>query len=398
VVFTFFRKKDQDDGKSDRAQSPKQDKAGSPVAKPADKPKPASAQPVPSVPKKTSVAGDLSGNTDVEVVDSTSELSATAEEAAMLYASNQIDLALDVLLNTVKAGSPDLEVWLMLFDLYQQKGMQQEFEELALSFVVRFERSPPAWREIKTASQSLAQQDGTFALSGQLSGASKPQFDEMARIAENTGQLRLDFGKIENVAAAGGVLLLQALRNIRKSGHRIAITSLDQFVKIVQSATGSVLEREQKMLFLLLLELYQIKGMQAEFEDMALQYAMKFEVSPPSWEPLTQGQALAGSEPEPLPAEPEASRKSYALRGEVAGSADPQLQGIIGHATKRQEVNIDMSDLRRMDFVSCGMFLNILAGLQKAGKNVSITGANDLILALCRVMGVHKVATLVRNK
>ncbi|HSS45921.1 MAG TPA: STAS domain-containing protein [Burkholderiales bacterium] len=373
MVFPFFRNKDQEEGRSDRASAAKKDEAGSRAAK-----------------------TEFGTGTEMEVLDRTSELSAAAEEAAMLYANNLTELTYELLLTTVKAGAPDLEAWLMLFDLYQQKGMQKEFEELALNFVVKFERSPPAWREIKATNTTLAQQDGTFALSGELNAASGSQFDEMARIAENTDQLRLDFSEIESVAPTGCVLLLQTLRNIRKGGHRIAITGFGHLVQMMQSATNPVPEPEQ---LILLLELYQVKGMQKEFEDLALQYAMKFEVSPPSWEPLPQEQAQVGKEsPEPAPAELEANQEGYAMHGEVVGSADPQLQGISGYAAQRQDVNIDMSDVRRMDFVSCGMFLNILAGLKQSGKNITITGANEMILSLWRVMEVHKVATLIRKK
>ncbi|MGH8751076.1 MAG: STAS domain-containing protein, partial [Burkholderiales bacterium] len=224
-----------------------------------------------------------------------------------------------------------------------------------------------------------------------LSAASKPQFDEMTKIASATGQLRLDFNKIESIDHTGDVLLLQALRQIRKSGHAMAVTGLGHLVKLVHAAAGTGPEREQKMLFLLLLELFQVKGMEAEFEELALQYAVKFEVSPPAWEALPKTQTLAVEEP----AE---GTQSYALHGEVVGSTDAQLQGINAYAAQRQDVNIDMSDVRRMDFVSCGMFLNILSGLQQNSKHVMVSGANEMILALCRVMGVHKVATLIRNK
>ena len=373
MVFPFFRKKDKKKGRSDRAPGAKKDEADSRAAK-----------------------TEFGADSEMEVLDRTSELSPVAEEAAMLYANNLTELTYELLLTTVKAGAPDLEAWLMLFDLYQQKGMQKEFEELALNFVVKFERSPPAWREIKAASTALAQQDGSFALSGELNAVSGSQFAEMTRIAENTGQLRLDFSEIESLAPTGCVLLLQTLRNIRKGGHRIAITGLGHLVQMMQSATNPVPEREQQIL---LLELYQVKGMQTEFENLALQYAMKFEVSPPSWEPLPPEQWLAGKEsPEPAPSKPEANQEGYAMHGEVVGPTNPQLQGLTGYATQRQDVNIDMSDVSRMDFVSCGMFLNILAALKQSGKNITVTGANEMILALCRVMEVHKVATLIRKK
>ena len=37
--------------------------------------------------------------------------------------------------------------WLDLFDLLQRAGDRAAFEQLALSYVVRFERSAPAWDE-----------------------------------------------------------------------------------------------------------------------------------------------------------------------------------------------------------------------------------------------------------
>lgn len=373
MAFPFFRKKNRKEGRSDRAMGAKKDEADSRAA-----------------------TTEFGTDTEMEVFARTSELSPAAEEAAMLYANNLTDRTLELLLSVVKEGTPDLDAWLMLFDLYQQKGMQNEFEELALNFVFKFERSPPAWREIKATSAALNQKHDTFAFSGELSAASESQFDEMARIAGNTDQLHLDFSAIESVAPAGCTLLLQALRNVRKSGHPITIIGLSHLVQLMQSEINSVPEREQHIL---LLELYQVKGMQAEFDDLALQYATKFEVSPPSWETLPQEQALAGKgKLDSTPAEYESGRESYVMHGDVVGSADPQLQGISGYAAQRQDVYIDMSDVIRMDFVSCGIFLNILSALKQDSKSITITGANEMILALWRVMEIHKMATLIRKK
>ncbi|HVS27215.1 MAG TPA: hypothetical protein VHE58_07965 [Burkholderiales bacterium] len=102
MVFPFFRKKDQEEGRSDRTSGAKKDKAGSRAAK-----------------------TEFGTDTEMEVLDRTSELSAAAEEAALLYANNLTELAYELLLTTVKAGAPDLEAWLMLFDLYQQRGCRR---------------------------------------------------------------------------------------------------------------------------------------------------------------------------------------------------------------------------------------------------------------------------------
>ncbi|HEY6720017.1 MAG TPA: hypothetical protein VI363_00115, partial [Burkholderiales bacterium] len=70
------------------------------------------------------------------------------EETAILFANGQSEQALSALSRSVREedlGAAALQAWLMLFDLYQYLGSREEFEALALEFVVKFERSPPAW-------------------------------------------------------------------------------------------------------------------------------------------------------------------------------------------------------------------------------------------------------------
>jgi len=43
--------------------------------------------------------------------------------------------------------------------------------------------------------------------------------------------------------------------------------------------------------WLMLLDLYQHLGMRAEFEEAAVNYAVTFEISPPSWEPQPGAEA-----------------------------------------------------------------------------------------------------------
>ena len=49
--------------------------------------------------------------------------------------------------DAAKAGekSVDVAVWLLLLDLYQMLGLQNEFEEAAVDYAVTYEVSPPSW-------------------------------------------------------------------------------------------------------------------------------------------------------------------------------------------------------------------------------------------------------------
>ncbi len=340
--------------------------------------------------------------------NTSAELSGAAEEAAILYANNQIQPAIAVLLQGIgeKLGASNRSLWLMLFDLYQLQGMQQEFDDLALDFVVKFERSPPPWRNqekaraVPKAAKPAAA--GTATISGILTAACKPQLEQLVRTIESKNQARLDLSKIDGITTEGSALLRETLQNLRKRGAPLSLAGADHLAQVAQDALPTAQDNEKAGLSLLLLELYQVLGKQAEFDDLAVDYAVETEVSPPSWEaaPLWCDEAGSQSKPEQEKALESAATPGnrFALTGEMSGSTEPQLRDLVDYAAPRLAIEVDMFDLRRMDFVCCGMLLNILTGIRQGGKSVRLIGANEMVFALCRVMGIDQVATLVKSK
>jgi anti-anti-sigma regulatory factor len=71
---------------------------------------------------------------------------------------------------------------------------------------------------------------------------------------------------------------------------------------------------------------------------------------------------------------------------------------LIDFSTSHDQVVIDCSALKRMDFVSAGMFLNTLTNLQITGKTVMIRRPNQLVLGLFGVLGINQVAQIERRK
>ena len=84
--------------------------------------------------------------------------------------------------------------------------------------------------------------------------------------------------------------------------------------------------------------------------------------------------------------------------GEMCGAGDLQLQKLEEFAKDQDNIQIDMSKLRRMDFVCTGTFLNLLTGLRRNHKTVSIFGANQMLIALLGVMGIDSLVTMVKDK
>ena len=57
-----------------------------------------------------------------------------------------------------------------------------------------------------------------------------------------------------------------------------------------------------------------------------------------------------------------------------------------------------MTATTRVDFVTVGAFINTLIALNQKGKQVSISGANEMVHALFDVMGVTEYATVISRK
>ncbi|MBL8461012.1 MAG: STAS domain-containing protein, partial [Thauera sp.] len=133
----------------------------------------------------------------------------------------------------------------------------------------------------------------------------------------------------------------------------------------------------------------QYAGDQARFEDVAVDYAVTFEESPPSWEGRGDAPtARAAQADEAQPTDPEA----FAFEGELCGAANDTLRRLAAFAVERREVRIDCRRLRRLDFVCAGTLFNILATLQAQGKLVCLRDVNAMVAGLLRVMSVDKVA------
>ena len=75
-----------------------------------------------------------------------------------------------------------------------------------------------------------------------------------------------------------------------------------------------------------------------------------------------------------------------------------QIKDAAAFAAERAMVDVDCSRLRRVDFVSAGIFFNILATLRSQGKLVVFRHVNNMVAALLRVMGVDQVAQIVTRR
>ena len=327
------------------------------------------------------------------------EYAPVIEEAAIFFANGQVLQALAALSRAVREedlGASALQAWLMLFGLYQHLGMSAEFEALAMEFAVKFERSPPVWIETGPPPDPALVTGGIgyCALSGTLSEASAPELEKLRDTAQRLHTVRMDCTKLQGLDAPGCRLLGETLASIRGAGRNVMITGETQLLRLLEEPCRVGRAETDGAVWALLLELYRMLKLKDKFEETAVDYAVTFEVSPPSWD----SQPGAGSKRAAVerPVEPE--DRALALSGDITGASEALAQQLQDWAAANAMLVIDMSRAKRVDFVTAGLMLKVLSRLHQDGTTVQIRGANALIHALFAVMGIGKVARIVPRK
>jgi anti-anti-sigma regulatory factor len=342
---------------------------------------------------------------DFQVDGDFDPINASAEEAAVLFANSQDQAAQTILENARglpewQQSGPAERLWLMLFDLYRLSGQQSAFEAMGIDYACAFEKSPPSWGA-GSESEDLARMSkgkgGGMLFKGNLLGSNVSSFDAMRQALGKNPALRLDMSKVKQVDVEGCACLLKLLLSARNSRCEIDLLGRDVLVPLVKERIEAG-KRETpvagKACWLLLLELFQQQGPQEVFEELAIDYAVTFEESPPSWEirRVAKPDVVAR---EVAVESVAADDGVYALGGEIRSS---RFANLLAFAEIQDSLLIDCGKLTRIDFISAGALLNTLMTVRNTGKQVVFRHPNYLVAELFRVVGLTSVATVVFAK
>jgi anti-anti-sigma regulatory factor len=336
------------------------------------------------------------------------DIPAPIEEGAVLFANGQADDALQRMkaaLAEDSLGAWKLQAWLMIFDLLQHLGLRAEFDELALDFAVKFERSPPLWVDPppRAPASAGARAAANMVLSGTLGAQSAAAFQQLEKSAEKQARLKLDFSKVQGVEPEGATLLLATLRHLRAAKKEVVLGGEAQLVKALRDRAKAGDASVDQAVWLLLLDVYQQLGQMNEFEEAAVDYAVTYEVSPPSYDPAAVKKKLSTGTTQMMETLPAASEDpvddgAFRISGDVAGQHDSLFADLGAYAAEANPVTIDMKRTRRIDFVNAGRLLNVLEKLKADGKPIVLRGVGEMIAALFAVMGISKIARIIPRK
>jgi ABC-type transporter Mla MlaB component len=350
-------------------------------------------------------SGDMKKNSILAAEDNDKIL-----EITNIYAEGDSKTAIELLeaiLNKSR-GQVDKKFWFMLMDLYQITNQQQKFEKSAILFANVFKSSPPSWTRPQATSTNSIVGKNVLLISNSLNMTELNRFKEFLKNAKEKKFARIDASKLklETSDIDGLNLLLRTMYDLRKykvlsvlMGENNLINIAQQYINYNEDTRKHLLERfisHEQIFWLLYLEVLQWKGRIDEFNEVAVEYAMKFEISPPGWEDKGVMKVEEESIKKSLMEEEVAMEKVF-----TSNNINTLFSIISNKIQKSNKVEIDFSGVERIEFSSTGALGHYLQQLsiEDNTKNVRVTlkHPNELVYSLLELAGITQFLNVIKK-
>jgi ABC-type transporter Mla MlaB component len=291
-------------------------------------------------------------------------------------------------------GDAAQRAWLMLFELFQQRGDKASFDNLTIEYVLRFESSPPAWIDYKdeaTAASAGRTADGApiVRLPDVVDANVVKVLEQLKNHSVQHQSLTLDTSGVREIDLVGAELLLRVLNAFKRASHELMVLGADQLITPLRAAVEPGRRDQSDAAWMLLLEVFRLLNRQHDFEETGIQYCITYEVSPPSWEPPPPSLKTRAATPADKPIEVDDGMQ---WRGTVRGNGEPQFGRLLVEAKTEKRLAVDCTYLKRIEFATATSLLTLLTKLRQGGATIEFRNVNHLIAALFSLLGVDMVA------
>lgn len=317
------------------------------------------------------------------------------------------------------------DTWLTLFDLYRATGQLERYEAAAMDFASRFGRSAPQWVSLPDAVNRMS---GAPAASTpapkQLADWTSPgSFGTQTLAALNAAlgrapaPWRLNWNKLTAIEEPVVEALSRLFTSWAAQSVQLRFIGGDNLETVLRNATPSGDNNVNPAWWKLRLEVLRVTHRPDEFELVALDYCVTYEVSPPSWEsarteyrPLQNdgsyiasntiiGEAFHDSMATGAMTYvgdsqvPQMSNVSTVdLGGQILGDAEEALATLDAKLSGADVMVISCDGLIRIDFTAAGTLLNWVSQRQAEGRQVQFVQVHRLVAAFFNVIGISEHA------
>lgn len=346
------------------------------------------------------------------------------DEAVIAFANadfEQCEQALVGLIGHGGARSQHAETWLVLFDLYRAIGQQPKFETLANEYARQFGWSAPQWFSMpKLVAEAVDEERPRRGkIDGQV-GWVCPDYidaDAVAQLSSACLQMPLpwvfDWTALRGIDAEGCARLSELFRNwIGQALDMLWIGGDRLFGVLVDAAPNGVRDADPAY-WRLRLDALRMTNRPDEFDGVAIDYCVTYEVSPPSWEParclarisdagaITSSQQLsmvgdgATSYLDSRPYEengPAVQVGTVELSGQLVGDIGATLKVLDDELGSASMIHISCVRLIRVDFIAAGDLLNWVLARRAENRSVRFIEAHRMVALFFGAMGINEHA------
>ncbi|MBS0294340.1 MAG: STAS domain-containing protein [Proteobacteria bacterium] len=345
------------------------------------------------------------------------------EEAAIRFASGDYGQAESALKEVLEQRRQDglaqqHDVWMTLFDLYRATGQQEPFDLLSMDYAARFGRSAPLWFSLPDQLGLQAPATGPGQLGAalrELSWNAPPTLSQQsvtalqASLARSAPPWTMNWSRLIDIEPPAVAALAQQFEDWAGRDAQIRFLGVQALQALLQAHTPSGDREAAPQWWRLRMAALRLMGQPDEFELVALDYCVTYEVSPPSWVSPNCGYSgddgvqpaaalemadsnlnqsgFALSQPAPALDGPAA-----VLEGYIDGDATPVLEPLQDLARPGAPLIVNCERLIRIDFAAVGSVLNWAAAQQAQGQVVQFTQLHRLVAVLFNVIGINEYA------
>jgi hypothetical protein len=290
------------------------------------------------------------------------------------------------------------ETWLTLFDLYRATGQLDRYESAAIEFAGRFARSAPQWvslpdavsRMNSTASAAPSPSQQAADWTSPASFGTQTLATLNLALAKAAQPWRLNWNKLNTIEDGALEGLGRLFTQWASQSVQLRFIGGDNLENVLKNGTPSGDKSVNPAWWRLRMEMLRVTHRPDEFELVALDYCVTYEVSPPSWE-------SARTEFKPLQ-----NDGSYISGHTIIGDAfhDSMATGamtMVGDSQIPQMSNVSTVELagQILGDAAAGTLLNWVSSRQAEGRQVQFVQVHRLVAAFFNVIGISEHARVV---
>ena len=345
------------------------------------------------------------------------------QDAAVQFAEGDSPSAEAVLLGLLQkdqVSAADADVLASaLFDLYRATGQQDGFDVVAMDYAERFGRSPGEWfclpellahRAVVVApvrdGKAASRDQGTAWVCPATLAASDIEA-LMARFSAASAPWYVDWSGLQEIDPQAANLLASLLRVWCSHPVELHLSGVDALLSALQDKTPPDDNTAPTAWWNMRLDALCILDRQDDFEGLALDFCVVYEVSPPSWKPalckvyqeavVSAFQVLIEGPASEYGSSEFGDPDQFArcdLVGELEGDAEEALSHLQAASGTSRHVVVSCALLIRADFSAAGAILNWAAVCEAEGCHVHFVQVPRLVAVFFHVLGIDKHAQI----